>query len=223
MKRRKAMTTEEAIAYTSSASTAVLHRTLVPRGIPRKMTVTLKYYENLAPDPAAGACVAYAFRANSCYDPYVPAGGHQPRGLDQYFNLYDKAVITVSKVTVKCLQPIAGSCGLFGVSLRNDSATEVTPVLYIEDAKSTWAAVGNASSVNQECVLDFNHKWFGPREPAIDDAECHFTSSGDASKVAYYHVWYGAETAAANPPIATLNVFIEYTITFFEPNTLPIS
>lgn len=187
------------------------------------MTVKLRYHETIAVNPTSGAASAIAFRANSCYDPYVPAGGHQPKGLDQYFALYDKAVVTSSKCVLKCVTGAAGEFGIFGVSLRNDATTETAILPYAEDPTCVWAMMGNVSTANQECVSSYERSWFGTREAAVDDEELHFTSSFDAGKVAYYHCWYGPTNSSLDAPAASMIAFIEYTITFFEPNTLPVS
>lgn len=223
LKRRKAMTKEEAVAYTTQASTAVIPRSLVPRGMPQSMTVKLKYYEAVAVNPISGAITSIGIRANSCFDPYVPVGGHQPKGLDQYFALYDTAVVIASRISAKLVSAVAGDMGIFGISLRSDSTPATTILEYVEDAKCSWAVSGNVSTVNQEVVNDYRPNWFGPGIRGMNDDELHFTAGADSSKQAYFHVFYGPVNSSLDAPAATLQIMTEYTIKFFEPNTLPSS
>jgi len=223
LKRRRAMTKEEAVAYTTQASTAVVPRSLVPRGMPKSMTVKLKYYEAVAVNPISGAISSIGIRANSCFDPYVNTGGHQPKGMDQYFALYDTGVVIASRISVKLVSATAGDMGIFGVSLRNDATYATTILEYVEDPKCSWAISGNVSTVNQEVVNDYRPSWFGPGIRGMNDDELHFTAGADAEKQAYFHVFYGPANTSLDAPGATLEIMTEYTIKFFEPNTLPSS
>lgn len=217
------MTKAESVAYMTGATTSVVPRSLVPRGMPRSMIVTLKYYEAVAVNPVSGAISVFSIRANSCFDPYVPIGGHQPKGLDQYFALYDNAVVVASKISIKLVSATAGDMGIFGISLRNDATSATTLLEYIEDPKCSWAVSGNVSTVNQEAINDYRPGWFGTGVSPQNDDELHFTSGVDATKVAYYHCFYGPVNTSADAPAATIQAVTEYTIKFFEPNTLPSS
>lgn len=223
LKRRKAMTKDEAKVFTET-STAVLTKSIVPRGMPSRMYAKLRYFEQVTLDPVGGGASALPFRINSCYDPYQPAGGHKPRGLNQYFDLYDKAVVTSAKIVVKCVAIATTAGGLFGISLRNDTVTSSTPVYYVEDPHSVHAAL-TPYDPNQEVTLVYRPTWFGDakRDAAQEDDELHFTVAADASKQCFAHVWMGALNSGHDPSQVSMEVLIEYNVCFFEPNTLPLS
>lgn len=219
------MTKEEAKVFTET-STAVLTRSLVPRGMPKKMYAKLRYFEQETLDCVAGGVNAVLFRINSCYDPnYTRSlGDHQPKGFDEYMKLYDKAVVTSAKIVVKCVSIATTAGGLFGVSLRNDTGVSLTPPVYVEDPHSVHAAL-TPYDPNQEVTLVYRPTWFGDSkgEAAQEDDELHFTAGADCSKICYAHVWMGALNSGHDPSQVSMEVLIEYNVCFFEPNTLPLS
>lgn len=223
LKRRKAMTKEEAKVFTET-STAVLPRSIIPRGMPKRMYSKLRYFEQQTLDTVAGGANALLFRINSCYDPYQSGTGHQPKGLDQYFGLYDKAVVTSAKIVVKCVTISTLAGGLFGISLRNDTGISITPDVYAEDPVGVHAAL-TPYDPNQEVSLVYRPNWFGDTSKSSpqEDDELHFTAGADASKICFAHVWLGALNSAHDPVQVSMEVFIEYNVCFFEPNTLPLS
>jgi hypothetical protein len=208
----------------TETSTAVLPRSIAPRGMPKRMYVKQRYFEQVTVDPAAGGATAVLFRLNSGFDPYFSGVGRQPKGLDQYFALYDKCVVTSSKIVVKAVGPAGTIQGVFGVSLRNDTGVDLTVANYVEDPSSVHA-IANIYDPNQEVVIKYTPKWFGDSktESAQEDDELHFSAGADASKQCYAHCFFGALQSGHDPTAVWLQVFIEYNFCFFEPNTLPLS
>lgn len=208
----------------TETSTAVLPRTIVPKGMPKRMYVKQRYLEQISLDAPSGGVAASLFRINSGYDPAVSFGGGQPKGLDQYFALYDKCVVTSAKIIVKAVTNTTVNCGLFGVSLRNDTGVSLEPRNYIEDPNSVHA-VFCAYDPNKEVSLTYTPKWFGDSktESAQEDDELHFTAGADAGKICNAHVFVAALQSTHDPGPVFVQVYIEYSFCFFEPNTLPLS
>jgi len=188
------------------------------------MYTKLRYFEQVTTDPASGAAVASIFRLNSCYDPVFAVGGRQPKGLDQWFALYDKGVVTSAKIVVKYVGPASSFQGVYGVSLRTDTTASITTADYCEDPFAVHA-IGNIYEPNQEVVLHYTPKWFGDSksDSAQEDDELHFTNTSDCSKPCFAHIFVGSLQSGHDPTGAWLQVFIEYNVCFFEPNTLPLS
>lgn len=67
--------------------------------VPDMRRVSMRYYFRFTMDLST-VDESYEFRANGCFDPDVTGTGHQPRGFDQYGQLYDRYVVTSSKITV---------------------------------------------------------------------------------------------------------------------------
>ena len=77
-------------------------RVSVPRnklGFPQQIKTTLRYAmrtEFALPTNGTYTC---KLRANDLFDPEFALGGHQPRGFDDFMNIYDKFTVTGSKIT----------------------------------------------------------------------------------------------------------------------------
>jgi len=186
------------------------------------MYVKLRYFEQVTIDPAAGAGNATVIRMNSAYDPFQPVGGSQPKGLDQYFALYDKGAVMSSRITVKAASPNLNSQSIFGVSLRNDTGVDLTAKDYIMDPNCAWA-VGNVHDPNEEVIVNYTPKWFGGSEPAYDVEELYFTAAADVIKPCLAHCFVTALQSGHDPSASWLQILVEYNVCFFEPNTLPQS
>jgi len=223
LKRRKAMSKDLAKVMTD-VSTSILPRSGIPRGVARRMYTKLRYYEQVTLNPPAGGVNVNIFRINSAYDPNFTGVGRQPKGLDQWFGLYDKGVITSAKIVVKAINGTAANTFIFGVSLRNDTGISATGIDYLEDPSSVHAA-GSIYDLNQEVSLVYKPTWFGDskKDSAQEDDELHFTAGADAGKVCYAHVFACGSSITDDPTAVNFQCFIEYNICFFEPNYLPLS
>lgn len=93
-------------------------------GFPPSKLVKLRYVDStLTLNPAAGLTQTIAYRANSVYNPYFPAGGHQPMGFDQWAAIYTRYVVVGAKITVTPT-PVSNTAiipGYFGVVLSTSS------------------------------------------------------------------------------------------------------
>lgn len=75
----------------------------VPRGklaFPQEMSSTIRFVETVDLTPSSETATGLAYLANGCYDPRVNLGGHQPRGFDQFAELYQKFTVKASKISV---------------------------------------------------------------------------------------------------------------------------
>lgn len=220
LKRSKAMTKEEASKLTTDVSSSVVSMSRIPRIVPPTMTAKLKFNVNVAIDAPSGAIQSYLFRANDGYDPDYTGVGNQPKGLDQYFAFYRKAVCKNSKITIKAINAAStfDAVSQWGISLRTSAATEVTPRGYVEDPDAVWAMSGNFNTLNQECSLSYTpYRSFGAKGDLKDDDELHFTDALSVQKTAYFHVWSGSWISLYNALSHQMIGTIEYTFEFFEP------
>lgn len=208
----------------SEAPMSIAHSMSLRLGTPRKLRVTLKYYEGITlADPAAGGVAIQVFRANDIYDPNFSGVGHQPLGTDQYFALYNAATVVGSRITVNCLNGTAN--GVYGVTLLPQSATGFTsPVPFLENPNTAMAVHStNYQNVNQTVVGTFSaRKFFDVKDPSDeDDLQC--TATASPIRPAYYHVWAGALTSATDPAACVIACTIEYIVEFSQPIGLSTS
>jgi hypothetical protein len=90
--------------------------------VPEKFQTTLKYCDYGTLDPAAGAFSTVVYSPSSLYDPYVPAGGHQPMGFDQFAALYAHYVVDTCAINVKVFPTTSQTVpAAIGVTLTHDN------------------------------------------------------------------------------------------------------
>lgn len=73
----------------------------VQTGFPNFMYVKLEYAAKIALQSVGGTPMVHTFRGNSIYDPDYTGVGNQPYYRDQLATLYEKYVVTGSKLAVK--------------------------------------------------------------------------------------------------------------------------
>lgn len=100
-------------------------RSKLVKMFPRKQLCELTYCDEIVvPNRGAGSA-PYKFMLNSIYDPDVTATGHQPRGHDQWANIYDKYCVVGCKAII---EPLYGSIINTGTTLfgyvDDDSTTD---------------------------------------------------------------------------------------------------
>lgn len=216
-KSKRVTPREEKEVLTNEVATAMMVPTRVPRLVPASMRTKLRYSVNVNINPVSGVISSWLFRANDGYDPDYTGVGTQPKGLDQFFAFYSKAVCKGSKVTIKTANLTATEGCQWGVSLRNTTVGETTPRGYVEDPVSVWALGANLSTINQECTLSYSpYKTFGNKGDLKDDEELYFTNASSPAKQAYFHLWLGAWSSFDVAATQIIGV-IEYDFEFFEP------
>lgn len=189
-----------------------------PIGIPKKLNVTLRYYQAVTlADPLTGAASTNLFRANSIYDPDYTGTGHQPLATDQYFALYANCLVKTSKITVTHLNSTTSGT-VFGVTLSPSSTSLTIPGDYIEQQQTAYAYT-NASltTLNQAVIGTFDAKRFFDIKDPTDEGDIQHGSGSNPIRPAYYHVWVGGFTTTADAAASAVNVLIEYQCEFSEP------
>jgi hypothetical protein len=91
--------------------------------------------------PAATTIGSFHVSANGINDPYIPVGGHQPLGHDQWAQFYNHYVVLGSKISVN-FSAQAGTPGrtmVCGVFLDDDSATIADWRQMVESGRSSYA------------------------------------------------------------------------------------
>ena len=74
----------------------------VPRNrlnFPQSMKTKLRYVERIDSNIDGTNVKLFGFRGNGLYDPFIPLGGHQPRGFDDFMKIYDKFTVVGSSCT----------------------------------------------------------------------------------------------------------------------------
>jgi len=190
--------------------------TRVPRSIPgpwpQKRSQKLRYFDSIVLNAGAGAITSHLFRANSLFDPDYTGIGHQPRGFDQWMAMYQKFVVVSSRIKIMATYSAGGNASIifilptFGTSI---------PAFALEDQQCKWTTVvGGDSPVTLWNTYSHRNEF---KSNPIDDDLAHGTASADPGKIFYYHIGQAALNGAQDPGDITLNVQMDYQVTFFEP------
>lgn len=209
-------------------NTKVTKKSRLPTlGMPSKKLVRLRYCDEITLNPAMNAFDSILFSANGMYDPYIPAGGHQPLYFDQYMANYDHYTVIGSKIKVT---PIPSDSqystsalpGAFGVFLDDDVAFSYTSLAQIVESnqnKGDWRMYSNSlTGANTKGKNPSITKYFSAKKfiqnPLADSNKG--TIASNPTDGVFYQVW--ACSVGANDPVsAQFMVEIEYIALLTEP------
>lgn len=223
----------------------------VPRNkmaFPQSMHTKLRYVERIDFVPTSTSAQQYQFRANGMYDPNVSQVGHQPRGFDEFMDIYN--TFTVLGATISATFMYEGYDGPSLISttgnlIKTIGTGETQPALtpmvcgihkgletlsagtaeeQMEKDRTNWTFINGQSghkTLKQSLkVSDFYGKG------TLVGAEGYTGTSGtDPDEQVFFELWCGR---ASNdyPQEATKVVAyatIEYDAVFTEPKTLGAS
>lgn len=223
----------------------------VPRnkiGFPQSMSTQLRYCDAIDFSPNSATISLHTFLANGLYDPDTQIGGHQPRGFDEFMEVYKKFTVKGSRIAItwsyegyngpsqqmttgapaQSIQSASGGVqavpAVVGMVIPSSEASvsgSVTSSQEIEKAR--WVTVtpqGEAKTISARAApTDFFGKDF------LVGADGYTGTIGtDPSNKLYYHVIAGLQHDEYPVQIKLrANVTITYDVTFTEPKFLPVS
>ena len=226
-------------------------RLTVPRnkiGFPQSMRTQLRYCDAIDFTPSSATINVHSFLANGLFKPDVSATGHQPRGFDEFMDVYKTFTVKGSKIAVtwsyegymgpsqymqtgapqQAIQNSAGAVqavpAMVGMIIPTvEAASSGTIIQNQEVDKARWVTVtpvGEAKTVSAKArVEDF----FG--KDALTGSEGYTGSiSSDPSEKLYYHVCSALQHDEYPITIKLrANIVITYDTVFTEPKYLPVS
>lgn len=217
-----------------------------PSGMRTKLRFCMRHTMNVA---AANDITKISFLANSLTDPFVGGINHQPRGFDEFMEVYRTYTVLGSKISVNFMYQ-----GYDGPSLLdNDTSTyliknfktetaslnapALTPVMVgihkgvtdivaqsssqvMEQDRTIWKAMTPQDGSRIVTTGMRASDFFG--KDALVGAEGYTGSIGaDVDNKIFYVVWAGRASGHTNGIVyVTAYVTIEYDVMFTEPKTL---
>lgn len=175
----------------------------------------------------------YAYSANSAFDPYQGAGGHQPRGFDQWSQFYNHYIVISSKMTVTAsvLVPIEQTVHV-AITESDDTALVTTNGITSleEGGKATWACIANTTAGGADNQKSLSRtwsskKWFGYANVSDNFDQLGASVAENPPDQAFFMLAVGSPNFVSftNPVLMNLDVMIEYLVMFREPKDLPVS
>lgn len=196
----------------------------VPRnklGFPQMIKTKLRYAVRSEFNiTSQGNVYAVRLRANDLYDPEVSTGGHQPRGFDDFMNVYEEFTCTGSRCSANFMfagyvgPSVSGSAGnliqTLSLSSGSPNETPALPAICCGIWKGVDQAGPGAGTVAQQIEKD-RQRWtfltptantksltaslrcseFFGKQPLIGSEGYSGTASASPTNQLYWDVWAG--------------------------------
>jgi len=140
------------------------------------MSTKLRYCDSVDLTPNSSAVNNVAYLANGLFDPQVAVGGHQPRGFDEFCDIYKKFTVKGATISVTFsyegylgAQPAGASTGgpdqrVKYVATSSSEQVYAIPAAVCIVQPSTVAAMSGTLEQNQE-IEKTRWKTMGPTQP----------------------------------------------------------
>lgn len=220
----------------------------VPRnkiGFPQSMQSQLRFCKSLDFTPNSATIGVKTFVANGMYDPDAAVGGHQPRGFDEFMNIYQKFTVKSARVSVtwtyegyngpsgqmsttapaQAIQSAAGGVqavpAIVGMVIPSAEASlsgEVSQVQELE--KAVWTHI-TPSGEARTIVSHASPRDFFGKDFLVGADGYTGTDSGDPLNKIYFHLAAGQQSNEYPITIKVrANICITYDAVFTEPKYL---
>jgi len=182
----------------------------------KSQKATLYYSSRFTLDPNQ----SFVYALNNLYDPFVTGGGHQPRGLDQLFKMFDAAVVINAKVEfwgVSNGEPI-----MMCATVRDTATTTIDYRDVLEEGWGAQTLLGNAGNDGRKLEFTVNPNKFLGRSKPLSDPDLKNTAVNGPTEQAYIHLHNINFDATGTSRIKCV-MRVTYTAVFIEPKLAPIS
>lgn len=204
----------------SSLATRYKFSSRVKGPLPPKLNVCMIYADNAKLNPGLAASTGIALSCNGLYDPYVAAGGHQPRGFDELIALYDHYVVTNAKITVwYSHQPAsADQQALVSITVRDNSTIVTSAIDVVESRVNVSKVLGIATGDHTGSLeLEVNPNLFLGRSNPLADPHLKGSNGSNPTEQAYFHLNVTPMDATQDIGSCAMWYRIEYQATMIEP------
>jgi len=223
----------------------------VPRnkmGFPQSMSTHLRYVDSLDFVPTSHTTVRQTFLANGLFDPWTSVGGHQPRGFDEFCDVYQKFTVKSAKISVtftyegyngpvgqtstsapaqiigtQAPAPAACPPAVLIVRPSADATTSGSASEQQEIDKSKWVTITPQSGPGIVTHSTKTSDWFG-KDFLVGSDGYTGTSSSDPTNLCYFHIMAALQhNEYAQSVKLRANVCITYEVVWTEPKPLAAS
>lgn len=188
---------------------------------PKKMLVTMRYATSIRLSQTIGSIpVAYTFRANSIFDPDRSGTGHQPYTHDEYAQLYNKYMVTGSKIVATFLPNASSSTGnvICGLHVGNDPAYTPNFETIREQSEGRWSIVSGQTNKKTLATRYSRRKVI----PAHKDGHEALFGANPAEEY-YFTMWSSCVDTVAVAGSVDVVVTISYRVLMWDAKVLPQS
>ena len=198
-------------------------------GFPKSIVTKLRYVDNLGfTASAANTASMNVYRANSVFDPDQTGVGHQPMFFDNYAAIYNNYRVLGSKIRVvfspfydytdsATLQSSRGPwlVGINGANTTTAVSTNMTT--RAEMNEGNYKVLNARTGADGVVVVEHNYDPESRLGRLAADDVVSSTVTGNPSNAYYWQVWVATTDSTAVTSSIYANVYIEYTVEFFQP------
>lgn len=182
----------------------------------------LRYSEYITLNPGVGTTAYHTFSANGLYDPDISGVGHQPRGFDQWMQLYTRYVVTKAKITIQATNDNnASSSALVGVAVTTDQLTSSDIRDFTEGRIASYTIVAKDAPRTISQTFDLQSWKKGVK--IMSDDVISGSSSSNPGETYFFNVFASAMTNGLDVQTVPLYVTIEYEATLIDADEPAIS
>jgi len=212
------------------------------------MQTQVRYCDSLDFTPNSSSIIVKSFKANGLHDPQAALGGHQPRGFDEFMEVYKKFTVRASRISVTfSFEGYNGPAETNNVGAPQQSIQSaagqvqaVPPIACMIIPSAEGSASGTVSQTQEieKCVWTHIVPVGEPKTLATRARMSDFFGkdflvgadgytgdiSSDPDNLIYYHIACGQQSNEYPLTVKVrANICITYDATFTEPKYLPVS
>lgn len=131
-------------------------RRRIPRGIPLKKMVVMRYTGSFRLTPGQGTLDKHFFSMNSIHDPDRTGTGHQPYSHDQWAALYNHYYVVRSSIRIAATSTTDTPC-IVGIANNDDTTDGYDFDTCIEGPQNRYKVLGDRSTVGR-LAAGYNHR-----------------------------------------------------------------
>lgn len=197
---------------------ALTSRSMAP--LQPKLRALLKYEEEFTLN---GVLASQVFSANGVFDPNISGIGHQPRGLDQLFTLYDHCTVIGAKMTLRALNTSTTVTANVGVAITDGSGAFSNSTDILEYRGSQIRTLSTLGSGKEQATVVYKlnpNKYLSISKPLSEDSVKNDVTQNPSEQI-FFNIaqWNTQGGTSGNVDYVCL---IEYDVIFTEPKQ-PVS
>lgn len=186
--------------------------------------VKLRYVDtNIVMNPTPTTNDIYIYRANDLFDPNYSATGHQPRGYDQWMNMYKKSVVLGSKIKCSFTSSDVTNSDVHCIVKVDTEPTSTSDILDDLELRSVKHKIRTGNATYPTVVTHYysHKKWF-PKAKPMTDINQHGTRTSSVTDPVFFIIAVGSQDGT-DANALKLTVELEYTAMLFDPINPTIS
>ncbi len=184
--------------------------------VPDKKRVHMRYFFEVTQDISV-SIKHHTFRANGCFDPDQTGGGHQPRGFDQWKNLYNEYVVTSAKINVHAYSVDSSVPFLLSVRAHSSNVSpDSSEIDIVEMPGNKFSLASSYRDSHKRVSTSVNIAKFLNRKNLADDSDLVAAFTADPTESVNFTVTSVGVGVLASGDVRLVG-WIDYSMLLLDP------